>query len=189
MGEHVAIEGIERGLVDVRNQNTFAQIIQHQDARSSAESTKSFLVQFGPDTCAGAERQQPYCLATIAQRKHEQTGASILAALRFAYHRPAAVINLTLLSCSSEDHRPCLWYLGSTQFVSEAPNALIATLESVVGDQVLPDGPGIAIPTQTQLDDFPVGFTATRRACAFRVFWLLAAQPRAKAGDHRYGRF
>ncbi len=45
----------------------------------------------------------------IAQRKHEQTGASILAALRFAHHRPAAVIDLTLFSWSGEDHRPRLW--------------------------------------------------------------------------------
>src|SRR6266481_9308459 len=189
MGEHVAIEGIERGVVDVRNQNTFAQIIQHQDARSSAESTKSFLVQFGPDARAGTERQQPYCLAAIAQREHEQTGASILAAIRFAYHRPAAIINLSLFSRSGEDHRPGLWYSGSMQLVSEAPNALIATLESVVGNQILPDCHGVAISTQTQFDDFPIGFTAARRTYGLRVFWLLPAQPHAKVGDHRYGRF
>ena len=146
-------------------------------------------MELGPDARTGSERQQPYCLAAIAQREHEQTGASILAALRFAYHRPAAVIDLTLFSWSGEDHRPRLWYLGSTQLVSKAPNALIATLESVVGDQILPDGHGIAISTQTQLDDFPVGFTGACRAHAFRVFWLLAAQPHAKVGDHRYGRF
>ena len=31
--------------------------------------------------------------------------------------------------------------------------------------------------------------TGARRAHAFRVFWLLAAQPHAQVGDHRYGRF
>jgi hypothetical protein len=36
MGEHVAIEGIERGVVEVRNEYAFAEIVQHQDARSSA---------------------------------------------------------------------------------------------------------------------------------------------------------
>ncbi len=149
----------------------------------------SWLVELGPDARAGAENQQPYRFATIAQREHEQTGASILAALGFAYHRPAAIIDLTLFSGRGEDHRPRWWYLGSAQFVSEAPNALIATLESVVGDQILPDCHGIAIPTQPQLDDFPVGFTGARRAHAFRVFGLLAAQPHAKVGDHPYGRF
>jgi hypothetical protein len=146
-------------------------------------------VELGPDARTGSERQQPYCLAAIAQREHEQSGASILAALRFADHRPAAIIDLTLFSWSGVDHCPCWPYLGSAQFISKAPNALIAALESVVGNQILPDGHGIAIPTQAQLDDFPVGFTGTRRAHAFRVSWLLPAQPHAKAGDHRYGRF
>src|SRR5947208_16902835 len=146
-------------------------------------------MELGPDARTGSENQQPYRFATIAQRKHEQAGASILTAWRFAHHRPAAVIDLTLFSWSGEDHRPRLWYLGSAQLVREAPNALIATLESVVGDQILPNCHGIAISTQTQLDDFPVGFTGARRAHAFRVFGLLAAQPYAKVGDHRYGRF
>src|SRR5579864_5866794 len=87
------------------------------------------------------------------------------------------------------DSRAAIKAFGASQLVSEAPNALIAALESVVGNQVLPDCPGIAIPAQTQLDDFPVGFTGAGRARAFRVFWLLAAQPHAKVGDHRYGRF
>src|SRR5437016_8313051 len=146
-------------------------------------------MEFGPDPHTGTEHQQPYRFATIAQREHEQTGASILTALRFAYHRPAAVIDLAFFSRGGENHRPRLCYLSSAQLVCEAPNALIATLESVVGDQILPDRHGIAISTQTQLDDFPVGFTGARRAHAFRVFGLLAAQPHAKVGDHRYGRF
>jgi len=33
MGEHVAIEGIERGVVVVGNEYAFAEIVQHQDAR------------------------------------------------------------------------------------------------------------------------------------------------------------
>ena len=33
----------------------------------------------------GSERQHPYCPAAMAQREDEQTGASILAALRFAH--------------------------------------------------------------------------------------------------------
>ena len=106
-------------------------------------------MELGPDARTGSERQQPYCLAAIAQGEHEQTGASILAALRFAYHRPAAIVDLTLFSWSGVDHRPCWQYLGSAQFISKAPNALVATPESVVGNQILPDGPGIAIPTQT----------------------------------------
>jgi hypothetical protein len=36
MSEHVAIEGIECGVVEVENQYAFAEIVQHQDARSTA---------------------------------------------------------------------------------------------------------------------------------------------------------
>jgi hypothetical protein len=43
MSEHVAIEGIEGGVVDVGNEYAFAQI-QHQNARNPAESTKCLLV-------------------------------------------------------------------------------------------------------------------------------------------------
>src|SRR5260370_1350927 len=137
-----------------------------------------------PDARTGSENQQPYRFAAIAQSEDEQAGASILAALRFAHHRPATVIDLAFFSGSGEDHRPRWWYLGSAQFVSEAPNALVAPLESVVGDQILPDCHGIAISTQTQLDDFPVGFTGARRGHALRVFRRRIAQPRAKVGDH-----
>ena len=72
-------------------------------------------------------------------------------------------------------------WLGSTQLVNEALNALIATLESVVGNQILPDCRGIAIPTQTQLDDFPVGFTGTGRAnrlWSFLASWPLNPTPK-----------
>jgi len=100
---------------------------------------------------------------------------------RLTHHRSAAVIDLAFFSRGGEDHRPRLWYLGSAQLVSEAPTALIATLESVAGNQILPDGHGIAIPTQTQPDDFPVGFTGASRC--------LTAQPHAKVGGHLYGRF
>src|SRR5262249_15837690 len=122
MGEHVAIQGIGRGVVDARNQHTLAQLVQHQNARRSATAPKSFLVELGRDGRSGSEREQPYCLAAIAQREHKQAGASILAALRFAYHRPTAIIDLTLFSWSSENHRPCWRYLGSAQFISKAPN-------------------------------------------------------------------
>jgi hypothetical protein len=44
---------------------------------------------------------------------------------------------------------------------------------------------GIAIPTQAKLDDFLVGFRRLPNP-GFQGFRLLAAQPRAKAGDRGY---
>jgi hypothetical protein len=56
MREHVAIEGIESGIVNVGDEHTFAQIIENDDASGPTQSTKRFLMQFGPDAGTGAER-------------------------------------------------------------------------------------------------------------------------------------
>jgi len=47
--EHIAIEGIERGIVNVGGQHTLTQIVEHHDARTATHPAKRFLVQFGPD--------------------------------------------------------------------------------------------------------------------------------------------
>src|SRR5208282_1537823 len=48
--EHIAKKWIECGIVDVRNEDSLAQIIEHHDARTPTEPTKCFLMEFGPDT-------------------------------------------------------------------------------------------------------------------------------------------
>src|SRR5208282_726525 len=57
VGEHVAVERIECGIVNVSDEHAFAQIVEHDDASATAQPTKSLLMQFGPDTGAGTERQ------------------------------------------------------------------------------------------------------------------------------------
>src|SRR5208337_1673349 len=42
--QNVAIEGIQNGIIDVRDEHTLAQIIQDDDPRSAAESTECFLM-------------------------------------------------------------------------------------------------------------------------------------------------
>ena len=44
MRQNVAIERIQGGIVDVRDEHAFAQIIEHNDPRSSTQSTECFLV-------------------------------------------------------------------------------------------------------------------------------------------------
>ena len=58
MREHVAIERIERGIVNVGDEHAFAQIVEDHDARRSAQPAKGALVQFRPDARAGTQRQQ-----------------------------------------------------------------------------------------------------------------------------------
>jgi len=48
MGQHVAIEGIQAGIVDVGRQYPFPQIIQNDDPRGSAQPPKSLLMQLCP---------------------------------------------------------------------------------------------------------------------------------------------
>ena len=48
MLQHVTVEGIERGIVDVGCEHAFAQIIEHDYARHASEPAEGFLVQLGP---------------------------------------------------------------------------------------------------------------------------------------------
>ena len=80
--EHVAIERIESGIVDVGDEHALAQIVEHDDAGGAAQSAKGSFVQLGPDARTGAEGQQTNRLAAAAERHHEQPGAPILAGSR-----------------------------------------------------------------------------------------------------------
>jgi hypothetical protein len=42
--EHIPKEWIESGIVDVRYDDSLAQIIEHHDARAPTESTEGFLM-------------------------------------------------------------------------------------------------------------------------------------------------
>src|SRR5438445_8418866 len=112
VGEDVAIEWIQSGIVDVGDEHAFAQVIEHDDTGTTTQSAKRFLVQLGPDARAGAESQQAYGLTAIAERQHEQSCASIFAGLRIADHRAGAVIDLGLFSWRGKDYRTRLqgWF-------------------------------------------------------------------------------
>ena len=47
--EHVAIQRIERRIVDVRREHAFFQIIEHDHGRRAAQPTERALVQLAPD--------------------------------------------------------------------------------------------------------------------------------------------
>jgi hypothetical protein len=51
--EHIAIEGIESGIVNVGDEHALTQIIEHDDASGAAEPAKGSFVQFGPDSRTG----------------------------------------------------------------------------------------------------------------------------------------
>jgi hypothetical protein len=47
--EHVAVERIERRIVEVRREDPFFQIVEDDHAHRAPEPTKRPLVKFGPD--------------------------------------------------------------------------------------------------------------------------------------------
>ena len=112
MREHVAIQGIERGIVDVGGEDAFAQIVEHHHARGAAEPAKGLLMQLSPGLRTGAEHQQANRLAAIAQSQHEQPCAPVLAAVRIAHHRPFAVIDLGLFAGRGLDDGASFWRGG-----------------------------------------------------------------------------
>jgi hypothetical protein len=57
MPQHIAVERIERGIVDIWCNDTFAEIIEHHHARHPAQSAKRFLVQLGPHARTGSKQQ------------------------------------------------------------------------------------------------------------------------------------
>ena len=44
MRQHVAIEWIQSGIVDVGNEYAFPQVVKHDHARAATEATEGFLV-------------------------------------------------------------------------------------------------------------------------------------------------
>ena len=118
-------------------------------------------MQFGPDARTRTPCQQAYGFAAVAERQHEQPRPAILAALRVAHHRTAAVVDLGFFSDGGEDDARRFWTLWSAKLAHEALHRLIAACKTVVRHQVLPDRLAITSTGQALLDQFPVRFTDT----------------------------
>ena len=104
MRKHIAVERIERGIVEVGLEHAFTQIVEHHDTRAAAEPAKGFLVELRPDLGAGTKDQQADRLAAVAQRHDEQPSAPVLAALLVAHHRAGAVVDLGFFAgCGQND--------------------------------------------------------------------------------------
>jgi hypothetical protein len=99
--EHIAIERVQGGIVDVRLEDALAQIVEDDDLDRTAQPAKRFLVQLGPAPRTGREEQEPDALAAVAQGEDEQARAAILACVGMPDHRPGAVIGLTFLVMES----------------------------------------------------------------------------------------
>ncbi len=103
VGEDVAIERIERRIVDIWCQDTLAEVVEDDDAYRAAQSTKRALVELGPDLRTRSPREQPHGLARVAQGEHEEAHAAVLPGVRVAYHRSLAVVGLAFFPWGGGD--------------------------------------------------------------------------------------
>ena len=65
--EHVAIERIERRLVDVGREHALFEVVEDDDARRAAQPTKRPLVELGPRLRTRLPHQQAHRLARVAR--------------------------------------------------------------------------------------------------------------------------
>ena len=110
--QHVRVQRVERGIVDIGLEYALAQVVEHDHARAATQPAEGLLMQLGPGLRAGLEHQEADRLAAVAEGQHEQAHAPVLAAVRVADHGAGAVINLGLFTGRSLDHRAGFLGLG-----------------------------------------------------------------------------
>ena len=79
--EHVAIERIERRVVDVGREHALLQIVEDDDADRAAQPAKRALVELRPDLRARLPDEQPHRFARVAERQDEEPRPPVLAGL------------------------------------------------------------------------------------------------------------
>ena len=162
VGEYVAIERIQRRVVDVRGEDALLEVVEDDDAHGAPQAAKRPLVQLGPDLCAGAVNQQPDGLARVAQGQDEEPCSAVLAGVRVTDHRSLAVVDLCFFAPVRGDHCPGLDGGLLPDGRDETPHACIARGEAVVVDQVLADGHGVAPAAERVDDQLAVGLARAR---------------------------
>ena len=166
VGQHVAVERIERGVVDVGSEDAFLEVVEDDDVYGAAQPAERPLVQLGPDLRARPGDQQPDGLARVAEGQDEEPCPPVLAGVGVADHRSFAVVDLSLQSRGAGDDHPGLDGGLLPDRRDEAPHARIARREAVVMDQVLPDGRGVAPPAERGHDQLAVGLAGARLRCS-----------------------
>ena len=137
MGQQVAVQRVERRIIDIGPEDALAEVVEDHCAGDAAQAAKGAFVEFGPDVRAGVKGEQPYGLAAPAQGEHKHPRAAVAAAVWIADHRPAAVVDLGLLTGGRDDDGAGLAGRAAAQLADEAFDALVASTEAVIVDQIL----------------------------------------------------
>ena len=160
--EHVAIERVECRVVDVRREDLFLQIVEHDHAQRATEPTKRPLVELDPHLRARLPHQQTDRFARVTEREDEEPRAPILAVCAERTIRTLAVIDLAFFARRRGDDDARLRRRRATQREDEATHAGIARGEAVVVDEVLPDGHRVAAPSERLDDQLSIRLARTR---------------------------
>ena len=180
--EQIAIQRVQRRIVDVRLKHAFAQVIEHDRASDAAQASERLLMEFGPDPRTGLEGEQANRLAAVAEREHEQPRAPVTVGAWIAHHRTAPVVDLRFFAWRGDDDRAGGLRRGLTpaQRPDEALDAGVAPREAVAVDQVLIDRLGVAALAERQFDEVEVGFAGAAGGTAVGVWSRLGV------GGHRW---
>ena len=139
MREHVAIEWIERRIVEVRCEDAFFQVVEDDHGGGPTQPPKRALVELTPDRRARLPREQPRRLPRVREREEKQARAAVLPRLGAAHHRPVAVIDLSFLAGRRRNDDARLGRGRAAEFRHESSHAGVPGREPMVIDQVLPD--------------------------------------------------
>ena len=142
--EHVAVERIERRLVDIGREHALFEIVEDDRPRGPAETAKRALVERGPRLRTRLPRQQPHGFARVRKGQDKEPRPAVLARLGMADHRAFAVVDLRLFARRGGDDDARVRRRRAPECPDEAADTRIPRGEADVIDEVLPDRHRIA---------------------------------------------
>jgi hypothetical protein len=92
VSQDVVIERVQCRVVDIRFEDAFAQVVEHQDTRGATRPAEGCLVQLAPGLGTRLRHEQADRLAAEAERHDEEPNPAILAGARVPHHRAVSVI-------------------------------------------------------------------------------------------------
>lgn len=157
MSQHRAVNRVEPGLVQIRLEDAFLQVVEHDIAGDPAKIPERLFVELRPDLLARLPDHPPEAAPRVAQRHHEEAGTTVPPALRINRRRTLAIVDLSLLA-REELKAIKLLGVGVPQRAHKPLDALVAGRKAKLIDQVLVNR--LCIPLQADLffDPRPIWF-------------------------------
>ena len=183
--EHVAIERIEGGIVDVGLEHALLQIVEHDDLGHPPSRRKAFSCSSAQIRVLDRQHQQAHRLAAIAERQDEEPRAA--STCRSLGHAPSGppVVDLRLFAGCREDdaRRRDVARPRSLRTKRLTPHS---RRETVVRSRSCQIAMALRAATERQVDCSRYGSQALGGGLAS---WAARLARRRKVGGHLYGRF